>query len=335
MTPSPRVQPHATAPVATNAPDACSVLWDRSGASAYGTAAVARFFVALEQPGPWGRNAARESHLGASLGEALETRCSSRGGRFMLLRRPGRHPDTAGPVTVLVAHAGTVPGGAWLLRGRLDRPEQLLGLDWDAVASGHRDVVAASLPGAAPAPPTLLVCTNGRRDVCCATRGRPVAAAAAAGSPGQVWESSHTGGHRFAPTGVLLPWGQTFARLSPELAAAALASAVRGHIPGGLLGPIHDRGRSALAPDAQCAESSIRARIGEEDLAALWAEPASPDAGADETLVRHRDGRAWVVTVSRQPTGAQHPESCHKDPVPVLEYHPTAIRPVPPHQGLG
>ena len=311
------------------------MLWDRSGASAYGTAAMARFFVGLEQPGPWGRDAARESHLGVSLGEALDTRCSSRGGRFMLLRRPGRHPDTEGPVTVLVAHAGPAPGDAWLVSGRLHRPEQLLDLDWDALASGHLDVVASSLPGAAPAPPTLLVCTNGRRDVCCATRGRPVAAAAAAAAPGQVWESSHTGGHRFAPTGVLLPWGQTYARLNPELAAAALASAARGRIPRDLLGPVHDRGRSALAPDAQCAESAVRDRIGEEDLAALWAEPASPDAAADETLVRHRDGRAWAVTVRRQPTGARHPESCHKEPVPVLAYHATAIRRLRPHQGLG
>jgi hypothetical protein len=320
--------------VATPPPDACSVLWERAGASAYGTAAMARFFVALEQPGPWGRDAARESHLGAALGETLATRCSSRGGRFMLIRRPGRHPDSDGPITVLVAHAGAVPADAWLLRGRLDGPEQLLDLDWDALASGHRDVVASTLPGAQPAPRVLLVCTNGRRDVCCATRGRPVAAAAAAAAPGLVWESSHTGGHRFAPTGVLLPWGQAFARLSPEL-ATALASADRGHIPGDLLGPVHDRGRSALAPAAQCAESSVRSRIGEEDLTALWAEAADPDAPAAEIIVRHRDGREWLVTVRRHPTGARHPESCHKDPVPVLEYLPTAIRPVPPHQGLG
>jgi hypothetical protein len=253
----------------------------------------------------------------------------------MLLRRPGPHPDTDGPVTVLVAHAGLLPGDAWLLRGQLARPEQLLDLDWDALAAGQRGVVANSLPRAASERPTLLVCTNGRRDVCCATRGRPVAAAAAAAAPGQVWESSHTGGHRFAPTGVLLPWGQTFARLSTQLAAAVLASAGRGRVPGDLLGPVHDRGRSALAPAAQCAESSVRARIGEEDLAALWAEPANPDDAADEMLVRHRDGRAWSVSVVREATGARHPESCHKEPGPVLEYHPTAITPLPPHQGSG
>ena len=65
----------------------------------------------------------------------------------------------------------------------------------------------ASLPALAPAPPQLLVCTNGTRDTCCARLGRPVAAAAARRFPDQVWEVTHTSGHRFAPTTVLLPSG--------------------------------------------------------------------------------------------------------------------------------
>jgi hypothetical protein len=72
-------------------PDACSVIWDNAQASALGTAPAARFWVALEQNGPWGRQAATQSHLdplwagpGPDLPEA--------GGRFILIRRPGAHP---------------------------------------------------------------------------------------------------------------------------------------------------------------------------------------------------------------------------------------------------
>ena len=87
----------------------------------------------------------------------------------------------------------------------------------------------AALPALVPSPePALLVCTNARRDVCCAVRGRPVALQAAAERPGQVWECSHTGGHRFAPTAVLLPHGQTWARLSTAQAVSALDAAARG-----------------------------------------------------------------------------------------------------------
>lgn len=333
--------PHPHEP--TLSPDACSVRWDRAGTSAYGTAAVARFFVALEQPGPWGRNALRESHLGAHLGETLETRCQERGGRLVLLRRPGSHPDTGGPATVLVAHASPSGGDAWLLRTVLDTPEQLLALDWEALARGDRAAVVASLPGATEAEPALLVCTNGRRDVCCATRGRPVAAAAAALAPDRVWESSHTGGHRFAPTGVLLPWGQTYARLDEHLAGAILDASLAGRMPAAALGPAHDRGRSPLSPPAQCAESAIRSRAGETGLDALSAELSEKvpqadvggDAGDHEVVVRHRDGREWLVSVSRSSTGDTQPESCGKSPVPVLEYHTTTVRELPGHHGLG
>ena len=121
----------------------------------------------------------------------------------------------------------------------------------------------ASLPGAEPADPVLLVCTNGRRDVCCAIRGRPVALEAAARAPGRVWESSHTGGHRFAPTGVLLPHGAALARLDAGGCADVLAAASAGQLPAWALGPAHDRGRSALPapprrPSPSCAASSAR-----------------------------------------------------------------------------
>lgn len=331
------------------------MLWDAAGTSAFGTAAVARFFVALEQPGPWGRDAVRESHLGAQLGNELASRCADRSGRFVLLRRPGTHPDEDGPVTVLLAYAGGQPrgegpSGAWLLHAPLERPETLLALDWDALARGDREAVAASLPGATEAPPVLLVCTNGRRDVCCAIRGRPIAAVAAVRAPDRVWESSHTGGHRFAPTGVLLPWGQTVARLTDNLAEEILEASLSGRVPRNAMGPVHDRGRSAHAPDVQCAESAIRAQLGEEDLMALWALAATqhPEQGGQgqgaprdssrqdaekDVLVEHRDGRRWRVTVVRTDTGHARPESCGKAAVPVRGWEATWIRELPSTSG--
>jgi len=51
--------------------DACSVVWDNAEASALGTAAVAMFWIALEQTGPWGREAATQSHLDPDV--AVET----------------------------------------------------------------------------------------------------------------------------------------------------------------------------------------------------------------------------------------------------------------------
>lgn len=299
---------------------ACSVLSDADGTSAYGTAAPARFFVLIEQGGPWGHQAARQSRLDPALGAELESRCTRAGGRFMLIRRPGGHAADHLPRHTLVAFAGHDSRDAWLLMGLVTDPSELLALDWAALALGRRDRVAASLPGAEPTEPALLVCTNGRRDVCCAVRGRPVAAAAHREAPTRVWEVSHTGGHRFAPTAVLLPWGQNYARVDEESTRWVLEASLTGNTPAQLLGPLHDRGRSSLPPPAQCAEAFVRADLGETRFDALSASaPAPRDQGSD-VEVTHTDGRQWVVHVERVASGPVRPGSCGKAAFPVIEH---------------
>ncbi|NYG05537.1 hypothetical protein BJ986_000024 [Phycicoccus badiiscoriae] len=315
---------------ATPAPDACSVGFDRADISAYGTAAGATFFVALEQPGPWGRDAATQSHLPAGVGSSLSKACADRGGRLSLIRRPGRHADDVhgGAHTAYLAWAGRDP---WMVRLTVTDPAALLELDLDALARGDREAVTAATPDAEPAEPILLICTNGRRDVCCAVRGRPVALDAAADHPGRVWEASHTGGHRFSPTGVLLPHGATLARLDADLSAQLLDRAGSGHLPAGVLGPRHDRGRSPLGGPAQAAESHVRHEEGITDLTALTVTQV-PGPGVERTgdeaaeasvttvyAVRHRDGRSWRVMLERR-AHAELPESCGKSPVPVMEW---------------
>ena len=317
----PRSDAHpSTAGHGRSADSACSVLSDADGTSAYGTAAPARFFVLIEQGGPWGHQAARQSRLDPTLGAELESRCTRAGGRFMLIRRPGGHPADHLPRHALVAFAGGHPRDAWLLAGLVAHPSELLALDWEALALGHRERVRASLPGAEPAEPALLVCTNGRRDVCCAVRGRPVAAAAHRGAPTRVWEVSHTGGHRFAPTAVLLPWGQNYARIDEEATRWVLDESLTGNTPAGLLGPLHDRGRSGMPPAAQCAEAFVRARLSETRLDALSSSDPRPRDHGSEIEVTHADGRHWVVHVERVASGPVRPGSCGKAALPVIEH---------------
>ena len=236
------------------------MLSEQAGISAFGTASEARFWVAVEQSGPWGRDAMTQSHLDAELGAGLAGACQSAGGRLLLIRRPGQHADAHHRTSRRVLVATRLTGRPELLAGDVPDAAELLRLPFDALAGGDLDAVREALPALTPcAEPALLVCTNARRDVCCAVRGRPVALQAAAERPGQVWECSHTGGHRFAPTAVLLPHGQTWARLSTALAVTALDAAARGRLPAELLGPVHDRGRSPLPAPAQAAESFVRA----------------------------------------------------------------------------
>lgn len=69
-----------------------------------------------------------------------------------------------------------------------------------------------------PATQDLLICTHGTRDRCCGQLGTKlhsdldgVFSAAV-----RTWRTSHTGGHRFAPTGIHFPYGTTWSTLTPE-----------------------------------------------------------------------------------------------------------------------
>ena len=66
----------------------------------------------------------------------------------------------------------------------------------------------------------ILVCTHGSRDVCCGSAGTRLAASVALvldALPGsvRVWSTSHLGGHRFAPTAIVMPHGTCWGFLDP------------------------------------------------------------------------------------------------------------------------
>lgn len=89
----------------------------------------------------------------------------------------------------------------------------------------------------------IFVCTHGARDACCATFGYPVFKKIRdeyANRPElnmRVWRTSHTGGHRFAPTVLDYPEGRYWARLDEGWLESALyhkgpLEAMRPHIRG-------------------------------------------------------------------------------------------------------
>lgn len=283
---------------------------------AVGTAAEASCWVVLEQPGPWGRVAATESHLDPDLGRFLDRAVGAVGGRFALLRQVGQHADGHRPgFRPHVLISGGPATAPWLLRGQLDEAADLFSLPTGHLADGTPDEILAALPGLTRTEePVLLVCTNGRRDLCCASLGRPVAEAAVVARPGRVFETTHTGGHRFAPTGVLLPSGQTYARLSPELAVAALDAADRGEIALDLAGSMHDRGRSVLPKAGQAAEFAVRHLLGDRRLGSF-------EVAREQDAWRvSRGAESWLVDVSGETTERLRAESCGKEPVPVVEW---------------
>lgn len=319
---------------ATSIPaDSCSLYDDEALG---GTAGRATAWLALEHVGQWGRDVLDGSALGEELSGALGEAVSQAGLKFLLIRQAGREgrllhgvPDASGNPTHRVLYALCTPGEEKLYSFSVSTPEQLLELPLD----NPQELIQATGAELMDSP-AILVCTHSKRDRCCALRGRPIAAHLADILPGNaVWECSHTGGHRFAPVGIMLPTGYTYGRLSEPSALAAYLSLAGRSIPS-----LHGlRGRSTDTPVEQAAEVAVRLELekkGEEvtseglvsretsvaeALSALREAGIEPPVNFSEhptleaALTTHTDGRTWVTFFERV-TLEPRPNSCGKGP---------------------
>ncbi|MFT4294150.1 MAG: sucrase ferredoxin [Micropruina sp.] len=300
----------------------CSAIWDDVGLPAWGTAPRASFWVAVEQAGPWGAKAFTQSRLDPAVGAAIETAALDAGGRALLIRRPIARGEQADRPVRRVYLAGGLTGRPWLLTGQVGEPAEVLTLPWGELATLDAVDVLRRVDWLAPLDQgVLLVCGNSKRDLCCAQRGRPIALELEREHPGRVWECTHTGGHRFAPTGIVLPTGQSVARLTVDIAAAALTAADAGRLASETFGPWHDRGRGHLEPVCAVAEAHVRELTGETDPAALVAV----DSGDSTVEVTHTDGRVWTVRLALQEHPEQLPESCGKAAVAARTWSVLAV----------
>lgn len=326
---------------ATSIPaDSCSLYDDEALG---GTAGRATAWLALEHVGHWGRDVLGGSALGKEFSVALGEAVSQAGLKFLLIRQTGREgrvlhgaPDAAGNPTHRVFYAISTPGEERLYSFSVSAPEQLLNLPLDNPEELIQATGAKLMDS-----PAILVCTHSKRDRCCALRGRPIAAHLADILPANVvWECSHTGGHRFAPVGIMLPTGYTYGRLSEPSALAAYLSLAGRSIPS-----LHGlRGRSTDTPVEQAAEVAVRLELekkGEEvtsdglvsretpvqealnTLREAGVDPAagtgpSPELSAENptleaALTSHTDGRTWVTFFERVALEPR-PNSCGKGP---------------------
>ncbi|GLW51705.1 sucrase ferredoxin [Streptomyces sp. NBRC 14336] len=271
-----------------------------------GTAATAKTWLLLEQPGPWGAKALTSSHLDPALGRALEAAAKGTGVRIALIRRPGRHADRGTPAARRVYAAHTTPGNAWLHGATITDPRRLLDLDFAALGRGdHRvfDTVLQAAPHTGD--PLALVCTNGKRDRCCALLGRPLAAELDASGVEGVWEVTHLGGHRFSPTLLVLPYGYAYGRAQAPAVKEVLLHAREGRI------VVEGcRGNSAWERPGQTAELAVRSAVGEyaaDALSVIRTEGAAPRW---TVTVAHTDGRLWHVVVAQGEALPPRAESC-------------------------
>jgi hypothetical protein len=140
-----------------------------------------------------------------------------------------------------------------LYKFNLAAHEDLTALDLTAVAAGDEafgDQVYEE--------PLFLVCTNGKRDKCCAKFGMVTFKALLdTQRPEAAWQSTHIGGHRYAPNMLFMPHSVNYGLFDPHEVQPAVDAYLRGEI--------YDlnryRGRTYYAPPVQAADTLLRREL--------------------------------------------------------------------------
>lgn len=191
-------------------------------------------------------------------------------------------------------------GNRWVERRTIIELAALTELDLEALAVGEPTGF-----GTRTDEPVVLVCTHGRRDVCCARLGRPLAVVLDAQMPGRVWETTHVGGDRFAPNVVALPEGSYHGDLSLADVPALVAALQRSEA---LLPRL--RGFAGIAEPAQAADHFLRRHVGETNVDGVRVV-AVAESPAGDTCVELLTGAArWCVHVRLQPGTQERLTSC-------------------------
>jgi hypothetical protein len=183
-----------------------------------GTAGSYRGYVAIDVPLPWPNDIAEHptvapvagalASAGVRVQGTVPDPSDGEGSRMVTFLRP------PGPFVAYEAATWRLDPG--------DATAALAAIAASATAGGALDGGPATLVAEGDAAGRLvLVCTHGSRDACCGSLGTRLARSLPGLGPGvQVRRTSHTGGHRFAPTALLLPEGTAWAYLDMDTLVA-------------------------------------------------------------------------------------------------------------------
>ncbi|MGI8415020.1 MAG: sucrase ferredoxin [Nakamurella sp.] len=263
-------------------PPRCSEASLAAGNDPAGSSSAFRSFLLVTDTGAWGKSAADAAAAGRLDPSTAGWVSSNREGLRPFAIRPVQERRGADSDRFL---AGTVGDG-----------DALRGWQTPPTSADLQELVAGRWPGETVDGPLIGICTNGSRDRCCALGGRPIALELAASiGDGRVTEISHLGGHRFAGTLVVLPWGYSYGFLDPDSAAAVADDAMSG-----LVHPRQLRGRANLSPAAQAAEIAWRAELGAAAPSAVAITREQVD-GEVTTVTATVDGRTEQLNMRYLP----------------------------------
>ena len=280
----------------------CSIFSSQLGEALFGTASRVEAWFLLEYNGAWGQKAFKESLIPGNIKTYLATFLDNiPNSKLVLIKsRPG-FLDPG--ISFFVARADEK--NQVLYEFNLDGYEDLLSMDLQAILAG-----GAAYNVYCRDEPLFLVCTNGRRDACCASNGLPVYMAMFEAAGSEAWQSTHLGGHRFAGNSVCLPHGIYYGRLAPDNAATVVETYRRGEI---FLERF--RGRACYSPAVQAAEYYLRQQSGILGLDAFQMLEAQEDPPG-EWMAKFQEidsGIVYRLVVGEEVSEQEFYPSCRQD----------------------
>jgi hypothetical protein len=285
--------------------EACRVQSEALGEMLMGTAPHAEHWLLLQYDGPWGNKALEESDLDATVQSGLKTLIAQ-----VPRTRLGLIKQTPAATRGVVLAISCRPQQPTMFQYVFDNLGQLTALD-------ATELFAGRAPGARQlTAPVYLVCTNGKRDPCCAAAGLPLYRKLSALRPGQVWQTTHVGGHRFAGILGCFPEGLLYGRLDETtgLRTVELHEARRMDLD-------HCRGRSAFPEPVQAAEILLRQAWGQDNSELVQAASYSSHGEQTQVSLSLTGGEVVDLEVHGTRSGAVVPGSCGSSKgEPKMEY---------------
>jgi hypothetical protein len=275
----------------------CAAQATARGETRYGTASIGDVWLLLEYPFWWGARPFEQSALPAEvkahLRRALETIPRA---RLLLIKQ-----DKPRRAHLKLFVARTREREPFVAELSFAAYEELTRLDLAAVVARPRAA------GATLREQLYLICTNGRRDKCCAKYGYPLYKHLRAAGAADVWQCTHVGGDRFAANLVCFPDGLFYAHVTEQDAPALIAAYGERRI---VLDKF--RGRACFAHPVQAAEYFIRAESGLTALSDLRLRARA--RVAEQTwrisFAAPATGRVYETLVSSRPSVTHYRLTC-------------------------
>ena len=272
-----------------------------------GTAPRGDVWMLLEYGGIWGEKAFKESKLPQPVKSHLQNLLEQiPNSKLLLIRQHVARKVTTQGGGLSVSH------NRQEIRFYLVLATEQEPLLYAFSLHNYEDLLDLDIPGAVARRGThsanmsdqvlTLICTNGRRDWCCARYGpniyqELVQATQGCASPPAIWQSSHLGGHRFAPNVACFPQGIFYGRVEKGEVEIFLQ-----HIRLGQVYATRARGRACYPAPIQAAEIYLHQRLGPSEQGGYYLIDS----------VENQPGH-WVVRFSSLATGQTHPVEIQKE----------------------